>query len=177
MKVTDASSFGKALRQRQKELNYTQAFLAEFSGFSVSFISDLYWAKRNTNPYWTHPRQWLFWRLLLLCGGMHQTSQHSTDFHQSTCSGEAIHPSPNNNIFWRSASGISIDGITERSFRALAKEVGLGERMAMNRFYSMCSRIKTALHESATELTQAGYPKASEIEERILMTGGAETFH
>lgn len=41
MKVTDASSFGKILRQRRKELNYTQAFLAEFSGFSVSFISDL----------------------------------------------------------------------------------------------------------------------------------------
>lgn len=42
MKVTDASSFGKGLRQRQKELNYTQAFLTKFSGFSVSFISDLY---------------------------------------------------------------------------------------------------------------------------------------
>lgn len=41
MKVTNAISFGKILRQRRKELNYTQAFLAEFSGFSVSFISDL----------------------------------------------------------------------------------------------------------------------------------------
>ena len=39
--ITDAHSFGKALRQRRKDLGYTQAFLAEFSGFSVSFISDL----------------------------------------------------------------------------------------------------------------------------------------
>jgi y4mF family transcriptional regulator len=39
--ITDASSFGKALKQRRKELGYTQAFLSEFSGFSVSFISDL----------------------------------------------------------------------------------------------------------------------------------------
>lgn len=39
--VTDASAFGQAIRQRRKELGYTQAFLSEFSGFSVSFISDL----------------------------------------------------------------------------------------------------------------------------------------
>ena len=39
--VNDAISFGQALRKRRKELGYTQAFLSEFSGFSVSFISDL----------------------------------------------------------------------------------------------------------------------------------------
>lgn len=39
--ITDARGFGQALRQRRKELGYTQAFLSEFSGFSVSFISDL----------------------------------------------------------------------------------------------------------------------------------------
>ena len=41
MKIMDVKSFGTAIRQRRKELHYTQAFLAEFSGFSVSFISDL----------------------------------------------------------------------------------------------------------------------------------------
>ncbi len=41
MNITDASSFGLAIRKRRKELKYTQAFLAEFSGFSVSFLSDL----------------------------------------------------------------------------------------------------------------------------------------
>lgn len=41
MKITDAKSFGEAIRQRRKELQYTQTALAEFSGFSVSFISDL----------------------------------------------------------------------------------------------------------------------------------------
>ena len=39
--VTDAASFGHAIRERRKELGYTQAFVSEFSGFSVSFISDL----------------------------------------------------------------------------------------------------------------------------------------
>ncbi|NSE52426.1 helix-turn-helix transcriptional regulator [Coprococcus eutactus] len=34
-------SYGEAIRKRRKELGYTQACLAEFTGFSVSFISDL----------------------------------------------------------------------------------------------------------------------------------------
>ena len=41
MTITDAATFGRALRERRKALHYTQAFLAEVSGFSVSFISDL----------------------------------------------------------------------------------------------------------------------------------------
>ncbi len=41
MNITDAKTFGQALRQRRKELGYTQNYLAEFTGFSVSFISDL----------------------------------------------------------------------------------------------------------------------------------------
>ena len=41
MKITDAKSYGKAIRKRRKELGYTQAYMAEFTGFSVSFISDL----------------------------------------------------------------------------------------------------------------------------------------
>ncbi len=41
MKVTDAKSLGEAIRSRRKELHYTQTYLAEFTGFSTSFISDL----------------------------------------------------------------------------------------------------------------------------------------
>ena len=41
MKITDAKSFGSALRQRRKELGYTQAFLSDLSGFSTSFLSDV----------------------------------------------------------------------------------------------------------------------------------------
>ena len=39
--ITDAKSFGSAIRNRRKDLGYTQAFLSEFTGYSVSFISDL----------------------------------------------------------------------------------------------------------------------------------------
>ena len=41
MKIIDNKSLGTAIRERRKELHYTQTYLAEFSGFSVSFISDL----------------------------------------------------------------------------------------------------------------------------------------
>ena len=41
MNVNDPRSLGIALRSRRKELNYSQAFLSEFSGLSVSFISDV----------------------------------------------------------------------------------------------------------------------------------------
>ena len=41
MKITDPDSFGAAIRKRRKELHYTQAFIADFTGFSISFISDL----------------------------------------------------------------------------------------------------------------------------------------
>ena len=41
MNISNAEEFGKALRDRRKSLNYTQAYLASFTGFSTSFISDL----------------------------------------------------------------------------------------------------------------------------------------
>ena len=45
--ITDAASFGRALRARRRELGYTQAFLSEASGLSISFISDLENGKRT----------------------------------------------------------------------------------------------------------------------------------
>lgn len=39
--ITDAKDFGAAIRARRKKLGYTQVFLSEFSGLSVTFISDL----------------------------------------------------------------------------------------------------------------------------------------
>ncbi|CCY58928.1 dNA-binding helix-turn-helix protein [Clostridium sp. CAG:632] len=41
MKITDSKSLGQIIRERRKELNYTQAYLSDFTGFSVTFISDL----------------------------------------------------------------------------------------------------------------------------------------
>lgn len=41
MKINNAGDFGKALKKRRKELGFTQRYISEFTGFSISFISDL----------------------------------------------------------------------------------------------------------------------------------------
>jgi len=41
MIITSAKEFGIALRRRRKEQGFTQRYLSEFTGFSISFISDL----------------------------------------------------------------------------------------------------------------------------------------
>lgn len=41
MKITDAASLGNAIRLRRKKLKYTQGYISEITGFSVSFLSDL----------------------------------------------------------------------------------------------------------------------------------------
>ena len=41
MKISTVKDFGTEIKKRRKKLGYTQAYLAEFTGFSVSFISDL----------------------------------------------------------------------------------------------------------------------------------------
>lgn len=39
--VTDSKSLGFAIRERRKELKYTQTYVYDFTGFSISFISDV----------------------------------------------------------------------------------------------------------------------------------------
>lgn len=41
MIINDADSFGRQIRERRKKLGYTQKDISDFTGFSVSFISDL----------------------------------------------------------------------------------------------------------------------------------------
>ncbi len=41
MKVLTTSDLGRAIRARRKELHYTQSYISEFTGLSVSFISDI----------------------------------------------------------------------------------------------------------------------------------------
>lgn len=41
MKINDSQQFGNYIRQRRKELGYTQNYVAEVSELSASFISNL----------------------------------------------------------------------------------------------------------------------------------------
>ena len=67
---------------------------------------------------------------------------------------------------------LSIDDITEDSFRAAAHEIHMGERFAAGRYHFICDRFRKALRDAASELMAAGFSKAGEIEDRILKSGG-----
>ena len=67
---------------------------------------------------------------------------------------------------------LNFDDITEDSFREAAHEIHMGERFAAGRYHSICGRFRRALRDAASELTDAGFSKASEIEDRILKSGG-----
>lgn len=41
MKIKSSNDFGSIVKNRRKELGYTQAYLAEYTGLSASFISNL----------------------------------------------------------------------------------------------------------------------------------------
>ncbi|MBO5622144.1 MAG: helix-turn-helix transcriptional regulator [Butyrivibrio sp.] len=41
MKIADSISFGEMIRKRRKQMGYTQKYISEFTGFSISFLSDL----------------------------------------------------------------------------------------------------------------------------------------
>jgi len=41
MKIIHSKSFGEAVKNRRKKLGYTQKYISEFMGVSISFLSDL----------------------------------------------------------------------------------------------------------------------------------------
>lgn len=47
MKIKNAADFGQIIRKRRRELGYTQEFVAEFTGVSVTYISQLERGKKT----------------------------------------------------------------------------------------------------------------------------------
>jgi len=41
MNITSTTEFGEAIRNKRKAFGYTQGYISEVTGLSVSFISDL----------------------------------------------------------------------------------------------------------------------------------------
>ena len=82
-----------------------------------------------------------------------------------------VYPESTREMAFFIGGALSLDDLPRDSFRLAAREVGLGERMAMRRFDTMCEKFRPALHASAEELAAAGFPKALEMEQRILETG------
>ena len=83
-----------------------------------------------------------------------------------------VYPQSTREMAFHIGGVLGIDDVTMDSFRIAAKEIGLGERMAMRHVETMCKQFRSALHSCAEELDAAGYPKAAEMEQRILQSGG-----
>ncbi len=41
MKIENVNDFGREVRNRRKRLGYTQKYISDFTGLSITFISDL----------------------------------------------------------------------------------------------------------------------------------------
>ena len=65
-----------------------------------------------------------------------------------------------------------LEEVTRESFRIAAQEVGLGQRMALDRLDDMAERFRPALDRAAVELEDLGVRGIEELRESILKTGG-----
>ena len=83
----------------------------------------------------------------------------------------AVYEMSTRNLAFHIGDATTIDEIDKESFRAAAKEIGLGEKLAMRHVSELAERFLPALKESAEELSEEGYPKASEFAEKIRENG------
>ena len=65
----------------------------------------------------------------------------------------------------------SFDKLSREHFKLAAKEVGLGEKIALERYDEICESFTPALFDSAGQLETEGYKKATEIAEKIKNSG------
>jgi len=67
---------------------------------------------------------------------------------------------------------VSLDEVSRESFKNAARETGLGQALAMDRFDRMVELFEKALMESALALADSGMHDTEELAKRILKHGG-----
>ncbi len=65
-----------------------------------------------------------------------------------------------------------LEELDRDSFKAAAKDSGLGEKLAMRRFDELRDTVISALDAAAEELSAQGFEKAGELRDKIVKTGG-----
>lgn len=80
----------------------------------------------------------------------------------------AIYESSTREMAFRIGGELNLDSITRDSFKAAARECGLGEKIAMTRFDRLAAGFENALEKSAEKLSGMGFVKAEELKQRIL---------
>jgi hypothetical protein len=84
----------------------------------------------------------------------------------------AVYESCTREMAFSIGGALSIDDVTENSFIEASEEVHLGKRFAVGRYHYICNHFREALRDAAAELSEAGFSKAKEMEDRILRAGG-----
>ena len=90
----------------------------------------------------------------------------------STC----VYPESTRDMAFYIGSDCSLDDIDRDSFKEAAREVGLGQRLAMRAFDRQCQAFKGALDRAVDNLSTLGFDKAEEIGKTILRNGGISRF-
>ncbi len=86
----------------------------------------------------------------------------------STC----VYKNSTRDMAFSIAGEYNIDKINRMTFVEAAKEVGIGQNIAMKFFDEMVASFKNALLQSTVELCNKGFEKAEELKNRILESGG-----
>lgn len=73
---------------------------------------------------------------------------------------------------FRIGGRLSVDEINRAAFADASSEIGIGKRMAMQRFDRMANGFESALRQSADALCAQGYTAAAAIARSVLQTGG-----
>lgn len=84
----------------------------------------------------------------------------------------SIYEMSTDNMAFSIGDDVSLPDISRDSFVRAAEDTGLSSTVLMKRFDKMADKFGNALHEAASDLAGKGFEKASELEERILETGG-----
>ncbi|MCD8197279.1 MAG: hypothetical protein LUE24_09010 [Lachnospiraceae bacterium] len=95
---------------------------------------------------------------------------HQEDFAQTL--GIAVYDGGSEDMAFSIGGKRNIHAISRKSFEKAAKEVGLGAKMAINRFDAMISGFEKALISAGKELKAQGFAEATHISESILHKGG-----
>ena len=83
-----------------------------------------------------------------------------------------VYPGSTRDLSMRIGNAVTIDDVSESSFRMAAREVGIGEKLAIKRFFAMAQQFESALASTTEELTGKGFANAAQLREQILLTGG-----
>ena len=83
-----------------------------------------------------------------------------------------VYPGSSRELSMRIGNAVTVNDVSEDSFRMAARKVGIGEKLAIKHFFAMAQQFEAALASTAEELAGNGFANAVQLCEQILLPGG-----